>query len=275
MGALPSFPARDCWTVVRSENTPNPHISTSHCDAGGTQIVHFSNRVGKAIADTGQRKSGIDDVRAVGITQEELLRRNQSNWTRAGRWFVGATFLIAFAASVLLLSGCGDSPVAPTIGDGSVGALQQVEQEHGALLAQDSIGATPKLLGNLLRNVFFALESLLIGEDGGLLSLELGGKTATFAVPVGALDENALIVMKAVQAPTPMGEATVFDFGPDGLEFLSPATLSLETARAEGSLLRLYWWNNSVGRWELQESCVVKDGSVHFSVHHFSKYGIS
>jgi hypothetical protein len=196
-------------------------------------------------------------------------------WTRAGRWFVGATFLIAFAASVLLLSGCGDSPVSPVIGDDPVGALQEVEQEHAELLAHDSDGASPKLLGNLLRNVLFALESLLIGDDGGLLSLELGDKTATFAVPEGALDKSELIVMKAVQAPTPMGEATVFDFGPDGLEFSSPATLSLETARAEGSVLRLYWWNNSVGRWELQESCEVRNGVVHFSVHHFSKYGIS
>lgn len=203
------------------------------------------------------------------------MRRKQGSLTRAGRWFVGATFLVAFAASVLLLSGCGDSPISPVIGDDSVGALQHVEQNHGALLAQDSNGASPKLLGNLLRNVFYALESLLIGNDGGLLSLELGDKTATFSVPAGALDENALIVMKAVQAPTPMGEATVFDFGPDGLAFSSPATLSLETTRAEGSVLRLYWWNDSVGRWELQESCVVSHGSVHFSVHHFSKYGIS
>lgn len=231
--------------------------------------------MGKAVAITGQRKSCIDDFRAVGITQEELLRRNQSNWTRAGRWFVGATFLIAFAASILLLSGCGDSPMSPVGGDDSVGALQQVEQEHAQLLAQDSNGASPKLLGNLLRNVFYALESLLIGDDGGLLTLVLGDKTATFAVPAGALDENALIVMKAVQAPTPMGQATVFDFGPDGLEFSSPATLSLETARAEGSVLRLYWWDIRAGRWELQESCVVRNGSVHFSVHHFSKYGIS
>lgn len=188
---------------------------------------------------------------------------------------MGATFLVAFAASVLLLSGCGDSPVSPVTGDDSVGALLHVEQNHGALLEQDSNGPSPKLLGNLIRNVFYALESLLIGDDGGLLSLELGDKTATFLVPAGALDENALIVMKAVQAPTPMGEATVFDFGPDGLEFSNPATLSLETARAEGSVLRLYWWNDSVGRWELQESCVVSNGGVHFSVHHFSKYGIS
>lgn len=204
-----------------------------------------------------------------------MLRRNRSNWNRVGRWFVGATFLIAFAASVLLLSGCGDSPVAPIGGEESLGALHHFDHNHGDLLAQDSSGASPKLLGNLLRNVFYALESLLIGDDGGLLSLELGDKTATFEIPEGALENSALIVMKAVKAPTPWGEATVFDFGPDGLAFSKPATLSLETDRADGSTLRLFWWNDDAGRWELQESCVVKDGSARFSVHHFSKYGIS
>lgn len=204
-----------------------------------------------------------------------MLRRNRSNWNRVGRWFVGATFLVAFTASVLLLSGCGDSPVAPIGGEESLGALHHIEQNHGDLLVQDSSGASPKLLGNLLRNVFYALESLLIGDDGGLLSLVLGDKTATFEVPAGALENNALIVMKAVKAPTPWGEATVFDFGPDGLVFSKPSTLSLETDRADGSTLRLFWWNEAARRWELQESCVVEGGCVHFSVNHFSKYGIS
>ncbi len=203
------------------------------------------------------------------------MRRKRSNMNRLGRWFVGATFLAAFAASILLLSGCGDTPMSPTGGEQALGALQYFDSHHGDLLTNDTTAAAGKLLGGLIRNVLYALDYLLVGDDGGLLSVELGTNTATFEIPVEALNRSTLIVMNAVQTPTPWGEVTVFDFGPDGLVFEKPATLSLETSRANGSELRLFWWNESTQRWDLQESCVVRDGRVSFSIHHFSKYGIS
>lgn len=48
------------------------------------------------------------------MPKEEKLRRTRRNGNWMGRWLVGATFIAAFAASVLLLSGCGDTPVSPT-----------------------------------------------------------------------------------------------------------------------------------------------------------------
>lgn len=198
------------------------------------------------------------------------MRRNRNPWQRAGRWFVGATFVAAFVASVFLLSGCSDQPTSPVPSAGA-DALQHVDQIYGeGLFAPDS-GGSAKLLSGVLR----ALDMLLVGTDGGVLSVDLGGLTASLDVPATALADDALIVMNVAQLQTPWGEATILDFAPDGLVFGTPARLTLETSRPDGDQLRLFWWNPSTGRWELQETCTVAGGQVSFSIHHFSKYGIS
>lgn len=198
------------------------------------------------------------------------MRKSNENWNRVGRWFIGMTFVAAFAASVFLLSGCGETPMSQVVPDAGLEALEHVDHTYGDVFAEDP-GASAKLLSNLLRDV----DLLLTGEDGGLLSVDLGSKKATLDIPAGAVNEPVLIVMDAVQVPGLFGETTLFDFGPDGLVFSSPATLTLETNKSNGSALRLYWWNPDGLRWELQESATVGDGKVSFTIHHFSKYGIS
>ncbi|HWO56116.1 MAG TPA: hypothetical protein VNN55_00965 [bacterium] len=198
------------------------------------------------------------------------MKRNRNPWQKAGRWFVGATFVAAFVASVFLLSGCGDQPTSPVSGTGA-DALQYVDQMHGDSFFASDAGGSAKLLNG----VFRALDMLLVGAEGGMLSVDLGGLTASLDVPAAALTGDALIVMNVAQLQTPWGEATIIDFAPDGLVFGTPARLSLETSRPDGDQLRLFWWNPSTERWELQETCTVSGGQVSFSIHHFSKYGIS
>jgi len=62
--------------------------------------------------------------------------------------------------------------------------------------------------------------SRIVGPQGGLLELKEAG--VTFRVPAGALTEPVEITMTALA-----GHAMAFDFAPHGLEFLTPASISV------------------------------------------------
>jgi len=62
--------------------------------------------------------------------------------------------------------------------------------------------------------------SRIIGPQGGILELQEAG--VRFRVPAGALTEAVEITMTALA-----GDAMAFDFAPHGLEFLTPASISV------------------------------------------------
>ncbi len=190
---------------------------------------------------------------------------------RLMRWLVGAAVAVAVVAGLSFVSGCANAPTGPVEQDQGVSALQFVDQNYGDQVGAVSDSAHAKLLANLLHD----LTSLLIGPDGGLLSVDLGDKSCTLQVPEGAVTSTVRIDMSVLQVRTPWADATVLGFGPDGLVFASPATLTLETNRANGSTMRLFWWNPDTSAWEFQQATTVSSGRVSFQIRHFSKYGIS
>ncbi len=173
---------------------------------------------------------------------------------------------VAALAVALMVPGCSNTPLAPTVGDNSRDAIQ-----YGDAQLQDP-AAMAKLLGSLLSDT----DSVLVGGDGGAINLSLGGARSSLHVPNGALNASVSITALAWQFPTPWGTVTLYDFGPNGLAFTKAATLTLSTNLAKGTVLTLYWYNPSTGQWEVQAQSTVKnDGSVEFPIWHFSKYGIS
>ncbi len=115
--------------------------------------------------------------------------------------------------------------------------------------------------------------SEVVGVVGG--TVEVAGETgADFIVPVGALLTPVEITLEVTKIQTPLGPIYVYDCGPDGTKFKVPAKLQQPITSGQAYAF-LYYFNESTGRWELQEIVKVKDGVATFNIKHFSKYGIS
>lgn len=187
------------------------------------------------------------------------------------RWILGSLIAFAVVVGMSSITGCGNTPTGPVDQDHSLSALQFVDQQSGAGEPLVSDSAYARVLEGLLHD----LTSLLVGPGGGTLEVQLGDNSGTLRIPPGALRRLVRITMGALQHETPWNNATIFEFGPDGLVFILPAMLTLETDRPDGTLLRIYWWNPDKRVWVFQQAATVRDGRVSFMIRHFSKYGIA
>jgi len=127
-----------------------------------------------------------------------------------------------------------------------------------------------------------------IGVLGGVISTE-GGllNTSTFYVPPGALDSSVTISVRVEttlvrevftllrRLLAPSGLVTEFDFGPDGLRFNRPCTLTKKTGQPDGRLMTLWYFNPRTNSWERVDQAPSRNGEVSFPISHFSKYAIS
>jgi hypothetical protein len=90
------------------------------------------------------------------------------------------------------------------------------------------------------------------------------------------LKRDVLITANATQQQTPAGPWYEFDFSPDGLVFLRPAILTLDADFVSGRPVKLYWFNERTGVWQVENIGIPdRDGKVKFQIFHFSKYAIS
>lgn len=188
---------------------------------------------------------------------------------RTGRFGLGFTLLACALTAIVLLPGCGTSPVAPdndtyTFDSGVLGLkfADSLLNGGGGLAAGLTIESDA--------------EMVTIGKGGGTIELRLGKARSFLKIPKGALSTDTEISAAALQFATPWGGVTLYDFHPDGLVFNKPAELTLEVKHIDnGVWLRLYWYNPDTGRWEFQQESEVRKHKVKFSVYHFSKYGIT
>lgn len=122
-------------------------------------------------------------------------------------------------------------------------------------------------LFNLLDSVLKTVSRLL----GGVVSL----LDVSLQIPPLALDSNTRISIEI-----PDLDYYVYDFGPDGLQFNKPATMTIsyKNANMNGvneSNIRLAWWDKDAGNW-VDMPCVVDQTNniVTGPVYHFSAYGL-
>jgi hypothetical protein len=102
--------------------------------------------------------------------------------------------------------------------------------------------------------------------------------TVSLVVPPNSLQDPVFITIEPTTADVQGAiEGTVFDFGPDGLQFTSPASLTLKydptklPAGASASALRPFAIN---GIFEVLPYTSITSDAVTFDVHHFSIYGL-
>jgi len=197
---------------------------------------------------------------------------------RAIRALALPTVFVGVLTMAFLLLGCSDSPLAPSGPQNGLDAIGYVESQLGSdpFATLDSVGNDPAALGKLIGTIYFDNDTVTVDDKGGTIDLLLGNAVSTLDFPHGAVTAPVVVTAVGLQVPTPWGDVTLYDFGPDGLVFQKAATLSLNTNLQEGQTLSLYWFDSAVGQWVLQETATVEEeGKVEFHVWHFSKYGIT
>jgi len=117
---------------------------------------------------------------------------------------------------------------------------------------------------------------VIVGRAGGVIDLSFGTERSRLVIPPRALRGPVRIEAEAYVVEARGRKVWLFDFSPDGLRFLRPARLYLDTEMPRGEPLKLYWFNPQTGRWQLEQvSSTDNSGKVVFLIHHFSKYAIS
>ncbi len=107
--------------------------------------------------------------------------------------------------------------------------------------------------------------------EGGVLSTD--GGTADVTIPAGALAEDTTITVK-VESATAGAQSSVYDFGPNGTQFLTPVTVSIAFSGSAGSERKavLAWQDDD--KWVEVAGSKVTDGRVTGSINHFTKFTI-
>jgi len=187
-----------------------------------------------------------------------------------------AAMLVSFIIMIAGIIGCSSTP--------------PIGPQDDSLLILNSLGLDPNADGwdeltnpdsEGLARVYFqvsdvALNVVPVGVFGGTIEMSLGSESSTLYVPSGALKEPVEIGAEAVLLVSGRDVLRLFDFSPDGLIFLRPAVLTLDTDLPPNTVLKLYYLNPNTGRWQLEQAAVTNgDGVVIFNIKHFSKYAIS
>jgi len=125
------------------------------------------------------------------------------------------------------------------------------------------------------------VSSIEVGGDRGGGSLEAPNGEATLVIPGGALD-NPTTVTCAVLGPTSDTASVIYDFGPDGLAFQTPATLTIQykgpVPPPGGKKAVLAWYDEKASQWVDIAGSTLQVGSgvnlVTGQVEHFTRFAI-
>lgn len=179
--------------------------------------------------------------------------------------YVSVMGLMLAVSLALFVFGCSSSPTVPNDPNPPDNKLEYLtDSEFGEDQAK-----SPGLF-----EVVEVATSEVVGILGGVVEVEVDGEKAEFKVPSGALKRPVVISLDVTKRETPLGAVYVYDCGPDGTVFSTPAELSQPMPEGRDFAI-LYYFNESTRMWELQEVVKVKDGVAKFKIKHFSKYGIS
>jgi len=106
---------------------------------------------------------------------------------------------------------------------------------------------------------------------GGVVSV----LDVSLEVPPMALERNTQI---SIDIPDP--NLFVYDFGPDGLQFQKPATITIsydyaDLTNIDQSKIRLAWWDENAQQW-IDQPCTIDPiaKKVIGPINHFSAYGL-
>jgi hypothetical protein len=176
-----------------------------------------------------------------------------------------AVLCLLALSMMMLIAGCSSNTVAPTTDNNNQNIVDWLDSNLGT-------GQADRIPGPTMMN---KVVSGLIGPKGGIIQVRLDGSLPTvFRFPAGALKVETLITIRASILGAPSGSVVIYDCGPDGTVFDVPLEV-VQPMPPSKSAASLFYFNEKLSQWELQEVSPVKGGTALFHIYHFSKYGIS
>jgi hypothetical protein len=114
-------------------------------------------------------------------------------------------------------------------------------------------------------------QKAMAAAEGGMLATGTG--SASVEVPAGALAQDSTLTLK-VEDPAGSAMSSIYDFGPDGTQFLKPVTLKIQFngVPGKGQRVALAWLDG--GTWRKIPGSAVSDGFVLGSIDHFTKFTV-
>ncbi|MFZ5649174.1 MAG: S-layer homology domain-containing protein [Bacillota bacterium] len=190
---------------------------------------------------------------------------------------------LASLEKVDLLTGLKDTSVELGAPGGSAMAVVVV----GDIQPLD-LAAIAALKKELARNVVDLTQK--VAADKGATVADAGAEVA-LSIPARALSRDVEITVKKVVTGSDRGSgaqpagpsgfrqvSAIYDFGPDGINFAMPVTLTLKVAippMARPENLALAWYDKSTGKWVTIPAVVdVDKGLILARVQHFSHYAV-
>jgi len=102
---------------------------------------------------------------------------------------------------------------------------------------------------------------------------------ASLEIPGGALADDTTITVETAAPSSSLPDSAslkglVYDFGPDGTEFTTAATLTLPSVGdpGEGKVAVIAWLDEEAGAWQDLATTVASDGSLSAEITHFTKF---
>jgi hypothetical protein len=176
---------------------------------------------------------------------------------------VRMSFVAALAVGTFSSFGCGDDDGSSSGGDSGTDTGDRAGSSGGGGGAPSTVEPGEKT------------SKEITAADGGEVSL--GGVTAS--IPAGALADDTTITVEVLDPADQPGAndivADVFDFGPDGTEFLKPVTLEFDVGDLKvpsGSTAMIAFLDGN--EWTTLEDSELSGGKVTASTTHFTPFTV-
>ncbi|UCG60527.1 MAG: hypothetical protein JSV52_09335 [Candidatus Zixiibacteriota bacterium] len=196
--------------------------------------------------------------------------------SRVAKWGLLISALAVFALiSGLYLPGCSENPAIPSGTD-----LSQDETSFFDQPFDEAAFARAVELQAVVDVEVLYEEGLFTSLDGGEIVIGTAGNFQEFVVYPYSVPYDVTISLEITSLQSKKNDdvAIVYEFKPDGLEFLIPAELKINVAKVLGkraTCLRWYYLNEQTGIWVYQgQFCADPEtGFATVPVEHFSRYG--
>lgn len=193
-----------------------------------------------------------------------------------------AFFMTLMVLAIPISMGCFESPFQSSVNNDPVEQGDTINQADTGNVNDTTQHAEPETQLVVQRNSDEAgtdTLSGLIDFTVKLISNTLGGTISlldmTLDIPANSLDRMTSIT---VEMPNPV--LYIYDFGPDGLQFNIPATITIsydyaDLSTVDESQIRLAWWDEANATW-VAMPCTVDESSktITGQIEHFSSYGL-
>ena len=164
--------------------------------------------------------------------------------------------LVATVALPILASACSDTPMAP------------ISRPQNATVSDGGLAKVARYKSNIPRSG--TTVGKWIGPQGGTVSLS----GFEIQVPPNAVSAPTLFTISVPWDARKL-ERVIADFGPSGMQFDVPVTITLPyqgTSSEDATLPPHVLWNNGID-WVPLPSWLTNDGRIQTQTNHFSEYG--